>query len=216
MSEKEVTLNEQHQNAPQYDFDLREMMRYRVNKFSSTFGLLGMIFSLFGAFICLNSMNPNDPQVIFIILMNVVILLGGFLASEKIKAYNANGAIAQLVFGGICAARIFYIPLILMINYSTFVKAYTQNAYGKWVVDPNASQDVAKASSDAAKNLGATITSKFSGNVANAYLPSSGYFRGISAMVLLAIAACCFIVAGVVGLKKAKTLDSYMEEIKKD
>ena len=183
----------------EYDFDKREMMRYRTNGASYKLGLGGMAFSMLGAFICLNSMNPNSFQVILIILLNVVILLGGFLAAEKVKAYAKGGAIAQLVFGGICALRIFYIPLIIFINYSRYMSAREAG--------DTAAQDAAK------EYLGATIISKYEGRVANAYLPASGYFRSVSAMIFFALAAACFIAAGLIGLKKSKTLESYMNSL---
>ncbi len=211
-----VILEEKPQtNAPEYDFDQREMMRYRVNGFSYKFGLFGMIFSMLGAFICLNSMNPADAQVIFIILLNVVILLGGFLACEKVKAYNKGGAIAQLVFGAICVARIFYIPLILIINYSRYLSSVNITEVDG-VTQIEKIEGMEDVYSNAKNNLGATITSKYEGSVANSFLPASGYFRGISAMVLFGLAAACFIVAGVVGYKKAKELEGYLDSIKKD
>lgn len=166
---------------------------------------------MLGAFICLNSMNPDNAQVIFIILLNVVILLGGFLASEKIKAYNIGGAYAQLVFGAICVGRIFYIPLILVIKYSQFMSAIEYNEEAKaWGV---VNKEVYDAS---APYLGATIRSKYEGNVANAFLPSSGYFRGFTAMAFFALAALCFFAAAIIGIKRAKTLDAYMESIKEN
>ena len=62
-----------------------EMMRYRVNGLSYKLGLVAMISSLLGAFICLNSIQPKDWQVIFIIFINIIVLLGGFLAAEMVK-----------------------------------------------------------------------------------------------------------------------------------
>jgi hypothetical protein len=205
---KDLEVNEV-KPEPEYDFDQREMMRYRVNGISYKLGLGGMAFSMFGAFICLNSMNPNSFQVILIILLNVVILLGGFLAAEKVKAYTKGGAIAQLVFGGICVARIFYIPLLLVIFYSKYMGSIAL-VDGKWTTVDAETADKAK------EYLGATIISKYEGTVANAYLPASGYFRGISAMVLFALAAACFITAGLIGLKKAKTLESYMNSLEEN
>jgi hypothetical protein len=204
---KDLEVNEV-KPEPEYDFDEREMMRYRTNGLSYKLGLGGMAFSMFGAFICLNSMNPNSFQVILIILLNVVILLGGFLAAEKVKAYSSQGAIAQIVFGGVCAARILYIPLILVINYAKYMSSVDYNEEtGKLVF-------IDQAKAEEAKNyLGATIISKYEGTVANAYLPASGYFRGISAMVLFALAAACFIAAGIIGYKRAKTLESYMNSL---
>jgi len=207
MNENEILENTETE-ALTNNFDKREMMRYRTNGTSYKLGLIGMICSLFGAFICLNSMNPDNVQVILIILLNVVILLGGFLAAEKVKAYSKKGAIAQMIFGGICVARIFYIPLIIMINYSRFVSSIEWNdIYERWdVID-------SEKYNSAVKYLGATITSKFNGNVANSYLPASGIFRGIAAMVLFGIAGACFIAAGIIGSKRAKALESYMNSL---
>ena len=100
-----------------------EMMRYRVNGLSYKLGLSAMGCSLFGAFICLNSFNPFNFQVILIIILNIILLLGGFLSAEKVKNYSKGGAIAQMVFGGICVARIFYIPLIIMIQFNKYMEA---------------------------------------------------------------------------------------------
>ena len=78
-----------------------EMMRYRANGLSNKLGLLGMAFSVLGMFICLNSFKPTDIQVLLIVMINIVILLGGFLACERAKAYSKNGSIALVVFGGV-------------------------------------------------------------------------------------------------------------------
>lgn len=185
----------------EYQKNDTEMMRYRVNGLSNKIGLCGMAFSLLGAFICLNSMMTASFQVILIILLNIVILLGGFLAAEKVKNYSKQGAIAQMVFGGICFARIFYIPLMLIIKYSEYCIAKENN-------DTNTIKVLKE------KYLGPTITSVDEGFTANAFLPSSGYFRGISAMVLFACAGVCFIIAGIIGYKRAKKLNTYLESIK--
>jgi len=177
-----------------------EMMRYRVNGLSNKFGLLGMILSLFAAFICLNSMRPITFQVILIILYNIVILLGGFLAAEKVKSYSAKGAIAELVFGGVCIARIFYIPVMLISWYGKYKAALADG--------DTAMIDECK------KHLGVTITAKDGGKVANAFLPSSGTFRGVMAIVLLSLAATCFIISGITGYLRAKKLSTYMNSLK--
>lgn len=91
-----------------------EMMRYRANGLSYMLGLMAILVSVFAAFISMNSMSVNRPVVLIKILLNVVILLGGFLAVEKTKAYSKYGSIALIVFGVICVGRMFWIPLHLI------------------------------------------------------------------------------------------------------
>lgn len=213
MSNDESILVNESQQQDTLNFDRREMLRYNANKLSYALGLLAMSFSVLGAFICLNSMNPITYQVIIIILLNVFVLLGGFLAAEKVKNYVKGGAIAQLVFGSICAARIFYIPLILVVNFHKYIGSM-EFVEGEGWVTLEGQDEVQKA---AAANLGETIKRSYGkSKYAVSYLPASGYFRGISAMVFFALAAVCFIAAGLIGLKKAKTLNSYMNSIKKE
>ncbi len=195
-----------------------EMMRYRVNGLSYKLGLSAMMCSLLGAFICLNSFNPNNFQVILVILLNIIILLGGFLCAEKVKNYNKSGAIAQIVFGCICVARIFYIPLIIMVQFNIFLNA--QN----WIKDYNAGaidnatfkdyQEMANVSKGAKNYLGPTVTSYYENNrYANAFLPANGNFRAIFAMILFGCAAALFITAGVIGYQRSKKLKTYLDSI---
>lgn len=171
-----------------------EMMRYRVNGLSHKLGLSAMILSLVGGIVCLNSMNPSDFQVILIILLNIFILLFGFLCSERSKNYIKSGAISQACLGLICLARVFYIPLELIINYSKYL-----------------SPDDA-ISAEGEKFLGNTIISKTSS--ITAFLPANGYFRGIVAMICFGLAFVCFLVAGIIGYKKSIRLNSYLDSIK--
>ena len=153
-----------------------EMMRYRVNSLSYKLGLFAMICSLLGAFICLNTYNPNNFQVILVILLNIVILLGGFLAAEKVKNYSRAGAISQIVFGGVCLARIFYIPLIILVNFTKFINAYNWLQENPSVTDKKITEQYTSAMSEASKYLGATITSYYTNSKqANAFLPANGY-----------------------------------------
>lgn len=190
-----------------------EMMRYRVNSLSYKLGLGAMGCSLMGAFICLNSLNPNDFQVIFIILLNIVILLGGFLCAEKVKNYSKSGAIAQIVFGAICFARIFYVPLILLINFNKYIAAYN------WLQANTGAKPSEKRAQNAimneAKNyLGVTITSYYEkNNFANAFLPASGNFRAIAAMIFFACAGVLFVLAGIIGYQRSNKLSKYLESI---
>ena len=177
-----------------------EMMRYRSNGLSHKLGLLGMAFSTIGMFICLNSLKPNNIQVLLIVLMNIVIILGGFLACEKSKSYSAKGSIALAVFGAICAARIFYVPIILMVQYNKYDSAF------------KAGDRIAM--NDAAYYLDDTITSYYSGTYANAFLSHSGNVRAVLAIICFAIAAAAFIAAGVLGVMRSRKLSTYLDSIK--
>ena len=177
-----------------------EMMRYRVNGLSYKLGLIAMVFSLLGAFICLNSVQPSDVQTILKILLNVVVLLGGFLSAEMVKNYSHKGAIAEMVFGGVMIARIFYFPTMLIYHYNVF--------------------KAAKAAGDAAtadlhkQFLAQTIKSYEDGtSYATAFLPADGNFRGIFAIVCFAISAVCFIAAGIIGYKRATKLSTYLKSL---
>ena len=88
-----------------------EMMRYRANSLSYWLGFGAIIFSVFASFISLNSFQPNSVLVVVKILLNVVILLFGFLSCEKTKAYSKNSSIALIAIGGVCIARIFWVQI---------------------------------------------------------------------------------------------------------
>lgn len=177
-----------------------EMMRYRTNDLSNKLGYLALLFSIMAAFVCLNSTNPNSFAVILKILLNIIILLGGFLCCEKAKNYSKGGSIALIAFGGICYARIFWIPLQLLIYYPMYVSAIENN------------DDDLK--SRAGKYLGSTITGYFDGSKSR-WLPYSGTFRGILAIVLLICAGTLFVAAGLVGFKRSVKLNSYLDSLKK-
>ena len=177
-----------------------EMMRYRTNDLSNKLGYCALGCSLMGAFICLNSTNPITFVVILKILLNIVILLGGFLCCEKAKNYSKQGSIALIVFGGLCAARIFWIPLQLLIYYPMYVSA----------MENGDSEKAAKAS----KYLGQTITGHWTGGLTR-WLSYSGTVRGIVAIVFLAAAAVLFITAGVIGIKRSVKLNTYLDSLKK-
>ena len=189
-----------------------EMMRYRTNGLSHKLGLLGMAFSTIGMFICLNSMKPNNIQVLLIVLMNIVIILGGFLACEKAKSYSAKGSIALAVFGAICAARIFYVPIILIKQFDKYDSAY------KIVSSDTATlAEKATARADmtaAAYYLDDTITAYYGGTYANAFLSHSGNVRAVFAIICFALAAAGFIAAGVLGVMRSKKLSTYLDSIK--
>lgn len=160
-----------------------EMMHYRGNGLSYKLAFLGIGCSVLAAFVCLNSFYP-DMLGFIKILMNIAILLFGFLCCEKVKAYSKEASIALCVIGGICVLRIFWVPLNLIVWYNRFM-------------DPNAT---AETKNEAGKYLGKIITANSS--TIN-WLPKDGNFRGITAIVLLACAAAAFIASGVIGYFKS-------------
>jgi len=195
----------------EFDKNSVEMMRYRPNGLSYKLGFGGIAFSLLGAFICLNSFNPQTAITILKILLNIAILLVGFLCCEQAKAYSKKGSLTLVVIGGVCIARMFWIPLQLMINFGGYITAFN----ARKAVNPE-STEYANFTAEMAKyssSLGKTITTGYEGGQATAWYTSNGYVRGVLAMVFLAIAAAFFITAGVIGYIRAKKLHTYLESI---
>ncbi len=170
-----------------------EMMRYRDNSLSYKLGLGGLIFSVLACFFCLNAFNPNSVSTLIAIMINIVVLLGGFLSVEKARAYNAKGSIALMIFGGICIARIFWIPLLLIIHYNAWVAEGRLNA------------------SEHTKYLGNTITTTNQNQLT--YLPTDGNVRAILAIICLVAAALMLIAAGYIGVVRSKKLTTYLNSI---
>lgn len=174
-----------------------EMLRYRNNRLAYALGLGGVAFSLFAAFICMNSMNPENFQVIFKIILNVFILLFGFLCAEKAKTYQVRGSFYLIGLGVINFLRIFWIPLQLIINGNAYKAAL-------------ASGDI-EAQEAAKQFIGKTITD--TQNQVN-WLPADGSVRGLIAIILLVLAGILMIVGGVIGFLKAKKLSAYLDSLK--
>ncbi|MDE6947257.1 MAG: hypothetical protein K2P14_08760 [Anaeroplasmataceae bacterium] len=185
-----------------------EMMRYRANSLSYWLGFGAIIFSVFASFISLNSFQPNSVLVVVKILLNVVILLFGFLSCEKTKAYSKNSSIALIAIGGVCIARIFWVPLQIFIYFNKFIVANE-------ALNNNANDQAAKdIINECAKYLGKPITDYYSGDRgAQHWLPADGNFRAILAIVLLSCAAALFISAGVYGYIRSVKLRNYMSSI---
>lgn len=170
-----------------------EMMRYRDNSLSYKLGLGGLAFSVLAAFFCLNGFNPTNFTTLLAIMLNIVILLGGFLGVEKTKSYSMKGSISLIVFGAFCAGRIFWIPLLLIIHYNAWVSE------GK----PNNSSHT--------EFIGKTITTDNQNQLT--YLPTDGNVRAILAIVCLGLAAALLILAGVIGMKRSRKLTTYLNSI---
>ncbi|MCR5231925.1 MAG: hypothetical protein K6B64_04685 [Acholeplasmatales bacterium] len=173
-----------------------EMLRYRNNTLAYALGLCGVAASLFAAFICMNSMNPSNFSVIFKIILNVFILLFGFLCCEKAKTYQVRGSFYLIGLGVICLLRILWIPLQLITKYNDWLAATEAG-------------DIA-AQQTAEQFLGATVVN--SNQVA--WLPNGGDVRGFIAIGLLVLAGIFMIVGGVLGFMKAKKLAAYLDSLK--
>ncbi|MDE5566657.1 MAG: hypothetical protein K2I77_06690 [Anaeroplasmataceae bacterium] len=190
-----------------------QMLRYRTNSLSYKLGMGGILFSLLAAFISLNSLVWN-VSVIVKILGNIVILLFGFLSIEKAKSYSKEYSFVLCGIGGVCIGRIFWCPLQIMIWYGKYINNLYASQYatkpsdGKLVADLEARDAAEKIVESAKTHLSPAV---YSSKTSNAYLPQSGNFRGIAAIVLLGIAAALFFGAGIIGLIKAKRYAEYMQ-----
>ncbi len=182
MDNKEMSIDELH----------LEKMRYNNNTTSYWLGLGGMVFSLIACFIGLNSVKPSSILTLFMVLINILVFLVGFLSAEKVKVYSKKYCYFMYGLGGVCFARIFIYPLILIINYSKYKDSLTNPDSDTKYLD----------------YLGASITEK------NGYLWSNGTFRAVLLIVLLGCATACFITAGVIGYIRQKKLNGYLKTLK--
>ena len=176
----------------EFDKNSVEMMRYRNNKLAYGLGFGGLAFSVLAAFIILNSMYPSDLQVIICIFLNIFILLFGFLSCEKTKAYSKSGSISLIVLGGINAAQIFWLPLTIIRTYDEWLDASAETK-----------EDVL---------IGKILNDSDMNSVH--WMSTSGTFRGIFAIILLAISAAFLIAAGVIGIQKSNKLNNYLNSLK--
>ena len=186
----------------EHDKNQLEMMRYRENRLSYMLGFVALIASILACFICLNSTNPEKPEIIIKVLLNIFILLGGFLCIEKAKNYSKNGSIALMVMGGLCVARIFWIPLQLLIYFPIYDANHAAQA-----------GEALEKKNKAAEFLGQTITGSYAEGNSVRWLTHNGTVRAIMAIVLLLIAAGCFIYAGFVGFMRSRRLTTYLESL---
>ena len=114
--ENKVSLNQM--SDLEFGKNKLEMMRYRANSLSYMLGLLGVITSLFAAFVAMNSMNPKIWIVLVKIAINICIVLFGFLCCERAKSYNKKGSLVLVGIGIACIIRIAWIPIQLLLGQS--------------------------------------------------------------------------------------------------
>ncbi len=174
-----------------------EKMRYQKNTLSYSIGFIGILASIFAAFLLLNSLQPGFYTVLKI-LMNIVILLFGFMCCENVKNYREKSGYMMIGIGAVCFARIFFGPMIL------FTKYHQLQGF---------LHDETPELTDAEK----TICQKWLGSSVmshTGYLTTNGYVRAIIAIVLLLIAAASFIAAGLICIKKSTDLKKYLNSTK--
>lgn len=186
-----------------------EMMRYRNNKLAYSLGLGGMAFSMLACFMGLNSINAGTANTMVVIMLNILVLLGGFLGCEKTKSYSKAGCISLFVFGGLSFARIFYVPIIILTNFATYSEYLDGNING------TLTEEELTKFKDAASNLGPSITSKYSTSATSsyAYFFANGTARGIVTIIFLAASAALFIAGGVIGYLRSKKLTDYLTSV---
>lgn len=167
-----------------------EKLRYQKNSLAYMLGLLGICFSILNAFLALNTYYLGVLTIVKI-LMNIVIFLFGFLSCEKVKAYNKNYAYVFFGFAGISVLRIFWVPLLTIVNWKKYKNG---NNDGSMFYEQMLNPDKQK----------------------KGYLISDGTLRGTLCIILLLCSAIAFAFAGYVGYHKARRLEKYLESINVD
>lgn len=197
-----------------------EKMRYFDNKTSHTLGYVGIGTSLLAMFFALNTMSPayflGGVGTVIAILMNIFILLTGFLTVEKVKAYSIGYSKYMIVLGGLSVLRIFWYPLSTMRLYNQMISQIKSGDYQTFGDVTKNFNDKLGASIlngtplDANGNNCANDLSKFDHIATAGYFSANGNIRGIVMIILLVISAASFIAGGIIGYIKAKKLKDYL------
>lgn len=90
-----------------------DILRYKKNKLPATLALLALVFDVL-YFTLLYAVHASEVYTILIgvsVIVNLLVLLVGFYASEGIKSYNKVSSIMLLVLAAVQFARIFIYPL---------------------------------------------------------------------------------------------------------
>lgn len=95
-----------------------DILRYKKNKFASRFALLGLAFNClyFMLFYSVNQSDIYTPLVGFSVIVNLLVMLIAFYASEGIKGYDKRFSIVLIVLAVVQIVRIFIYPLQGMTN----------------------------------------------------------------------------------------------------
>ena len=95
-----------------------DILRYRKNKFAANFALLAIVFNClyFMLFYSVNSTGYYTPLLGISVIVNLFVLLLGFLSSEGIKGYNGKFSYFLFALAAVQIIRIFIFPLQGMMN----------------------------------------------------------------------------------------------------
>ena len=91
-----------------------DILRYKKNKFASSFAILALVFNCL-YFTILYAVCSTDLYKValgFSVIVNLLVLLTGFYASEGIKGYNKKFAIVLIVLAAVQIIRIIYYPIV--------------------------------------------------------------------------------------------------------
>lgn len=95
-----------------------DILRYKKNKTASMLALLALVFNCL-YFMLFYSINKESLYTMLIggsVILNLLVLLMGFFASEGIKGYNKKFSYVLLGLGVVQFVRIFIYPTIGMAN----------------------------------------------------------------------------------------------------
>lgn len=177
----------------------QEKLRYQKNTLAYGLGFGGLLFSIVAAFIELNTMKPNYLTMIYI-LLNIVILLFGFLSCENLKGYQKKYSYVMFGFAVVQIARIFWYPL-------GFIRHW--NKYKDMLKNGDTTAEV-YAQKYFSPQVYTTSSSK------RGYMGTNGSLRGIVCIIFAIISAVFFAFSGYVGFIKAQKLEKYLTSINVD
>ncbi|MCM1438333.1 MAG: hypothetical protein NC131_03865 [Roseburia sp.] len=91
-----------------------DIRRYKKNKFAAGFALLALVFNClyFALLYSILSTDLYKLQLGISVIVNLLVLLIGFYASEGIKGYNKKFSIVLAVLAAVQIIRVIYYPAI--------------------------------------------------------------------------------------------------------
>lgn len=91
-----------------------DILRYKKNKFASSFAILALVFNClyFTLLYAVCETALYKVALGFSVIVNLLVLLTGFYASEGIKGYNKKFSIVLIVLAAVQVIRIIYYPII--------------------------------------------------------------------------------------------------------
>lgn len=99
-----------------------DIFRYKRNSFASKFAFLGLFLNClyFMLFYALDFQAYANPLIGFSVIVNLVVLLGAFLAEEGVKVYNKKYSYVLLILALVQIVRIFIYPLDIAVGGNMF------------------------------------------------------------------------------------------------